>query len=216
MDNRLILLDIEVQKDFFDPQGNCYSTENRAAFVQIRRLFRWARACHVPVMSTLLRVRGGWRGPLSPIPHCVDGTAGEHKMPGTILPSRINLGLRNTTDLPLYLFDRYQQVVFEKRDTDIFAHARAERLLTELEPRTFILCGAGVARGIAEAAVGLRTRGFPVVLASDAVADLDDPLAEMACLRMEAKGVVFIPTREIVAPRSVQRPAVFRSSVRTG
>jgi len=216
MANRRILLDIEVQKDFFDSGGNCYSAENRRAFAQIRRLFKWARACNVPVMSTLLRVRSGWRGPLSPIPHCVDGTDGEHKMRGTILPSRINLGLRNTTDLPLHLFDRYQQVVFEKRHTDIFAHARAERLLTELDPRTFILCGAGVARGIAEAAIGLRSRGFPVVLASDAVADLDDPLAEMACLRMEAKGVVFVPTREIIAPRPVQHPAVFRSSVRAG
>jgi nicotinamidase-related amidase len=195
-----ILLDVESQRDFFSPGGACYSPEAAKAARRIYRLFAWARRCRVPVISTVLRVRPGQRGPICNCPHCLEGTEGEGKLPKTVLSRRINLGLRNTTDLPDHIFQRYQQVIFEKRHTDIFAHARAERLITELPMATFVVCGAGIAAGIVQAAVGLRSRGFPVVLAQDAVVAVRSAAARMAYLRMQAKGVVFAPTAEILAP----------------
>jgi len=113
--------------------------------------------------------------------------------------------MRNTTDLPQDLFGRYQQVIFEKRHTNIFLHARAERLLSQLEADTFVVCGAGSARGIVEAVLGLRHRQFKVVLAADAILDLADPAAEMAWLRMMAKGAIPLSTDEIVAPPRAPR-----------
>lgn len=208
-----ILLDIETQQDFFDPSGTCYTRKARKVASNIRRLFHWAKKNAIPVVSTVLRVRKGERGPLSELPHCIDDSEGEQKMRGTALPARINLGLRNTTDLPREIFDRYQQVIFEKRHTDIFLHARAERLITELDSATFIICGAGVARGIVEAAVGLRKRHFSVICASDAVLDLDEAMSEMAYLRMMAKGVIFAPTKEIITPQLRRRPMRLRKSV---
>lgn len=212
MDHLRMLLDVETQADLF--QCGYLTSETELTIERVYRLFDWARDENIKVMSTVLRVRAAERGPLSEKPHCIEGTEGEQKLPGTILPQRINLGLRNSTDLPSDLFGRYQQVIFEKRDTDIFKHARAERLLTELGPATFIICGAGVAHGIVQAAVGLRSRGFSVVLARDAVLDLGDPLAPMAYLRMEAKGVVFADTSEIVQPRKQLRRVPFRTAVR--
>lgn len=208
-----ILLDIETQQDFFDPGGSCYTRRSGGAGSRIYRLFHWVRRNEIPVLSTVLRVRKGERGPLSDIPHCVEGTEGEQKMAGTVLLTRINLGLRNTTDLPRDIFETYQQVIVEKRNTDLFAHARLERLITELDAGTFIICGAGVARGIVQSAIGLRDRGFSVILAADAVAYIDDPLNKMAYLRMEAKGVVFAPIKEIITPRVVRRAARFRKSL---
>ena len=215
MDKDRILLDIETQRDFFDPSGNCYTLRADKAAAHIRRIFGWARKNEIPVISTVLRVRKGERGPLSNIPHCIEDSPGEQKMASTLMPTRINLGLRNTTDLPRDIFERFQQVIFEKRDTDILAHARLERLVTELGPYTFILLGAGVARGIVQAAVGLRRRGFGVILARDAVVDLGDPMTEMAYLRMEAKSVVFAPTTEIITAKPVKarRRASFRESL---
>jgi nicotinamidase-related amidase len=200
-----MLLDIETQQDFFDPDGSCYSAQSEKARANILRLFEWARTDEIPVISTVLRVRAGERGPLAAAPHCIDGSEGEQKLPGTLLRSRINFGLRNVTDLPEDVFKHFQQVIFEKRDTDIFAHARLERLITELPHVTFIICGAGVAKGIVQAAVGLRTREFGVIFADDAAVDLNDPLAEMARLRMEAKGVVFAPTSQIVSLHPARR-----------
>jgi len=200
MDQERILLDMETQRDFFEPSGSCYSRRSDPVAVNIRRLFRWARRNEIPVISTVLRVRKGEKGPLANIPHCVEDSPGEQKMSGTLMPTRINLGLRNTTDLPRDIFERFQQVIFEKRDTDILAHARLERLITELHPVTFIICGTGVAHGIVQAAIGLRRRGFSVILVRDAVLEMREETEEMAYLRMEAKNVVFAPTREIIIP----------------
>ena len=207
-----ILLDIETQRDFFGRGGSCFSSQAREAGLKIVRLFVWCKKNNIPVISTVLRVRLHEHGPLTRVDHCVEGTDGESKMSRTILPSRVDLGLRNTTDLPRDLFGQYQQVIFEKRHTDIFAHARIERLLTEMEEATFVLCGAGVAHGIAEAAIGLRTRGFGVILAQDAVLDLGHELADMARRRMEAKGVIFASTSEIISPKPKRITGAFRAS----
>ncbi len=207
-----ILLDIEVQRDFFDRSGSFYTKPATEAAANIYRLFTWARKNRIPVISTVLRVRPDRLGPLVDVPHCVEGTSGEEKMPRTVFTRRINFGLRNVTDLPRDLFRRSQQVIFEKRYTDIFTHTRAERLITELESGTFFICGAGVAEGIVEAAVGLRYRGFSVVVASDAVLDLGDKHAPMARLRMEAKGVAFVPTAKIVMPAPRRPAARFRQA----
>jgi len=208
-----LLLDVETQRDFFTPGGSCYTREASAVARRIYQLFAWAGKHGVPVISTVLRVRPNERGPLAKAPHCIDGTDGERKLSRTLLPRRINLGLRNTTDLPANLFRRYRQVIFEKRHTDILLHTRAERLLTELPAATFIICGAGLAGGIAEAAIGLRMRGFGVIVASDAVLDLGDDPAGMARLRMEAKGTIFVPTRKIISPRPCWRPRPFTTAL---
>ena len=200
-----ILLDIETQRDFFAPGGSCYRRSASRAARHVYELFQWARANCIPVLSTVLRVRRFERGPLSAIAHCIEGTNGEQKLPRTILRSRINLGLRNITDLPRDIFENHQQVIIEKRHTDVFLHARAERLITQLRTGTFFICGAGLARGVVQAAIGLRSRGFAVIVAQDATLDLHDRFAKMAHLRMEAKGVVFAPTQNIVVPRPEQR-----------
>jgi len=211
MDKDRMLLDIETQQDFFDPAGACFSPRAARAGANVLRLFHWARKGEIPVISTVLRVRKGEKGPLCDRPHCLEGSEGEQKFAGTLMATRIDLGLRNTTDLPRDIFSRFQQVIFEKRDTDIFAHARLERLITELPPVTFIICGAGVAGGIVQAAIGLRRRDFGVILASDAVLDFGDDLAEMARRRMDAKKVVFAPTREIVTCHPARGLARFRA-----
>ncbi|MCL2700873.1 MAG: cysteine hydrolase [Phycisphaerae bacterium] len=207
-----IVLDVETQRDFFLPSGSLYTVAADEAARNINRLFEWVRANNIPVMSTVLRVRPFERGPMGERPHCVDGTNGEKKLPRTVLPRRVNLGLLNSTDLPGDLFGRYQQVIFEKRDTDIFAHARAERLLTELRGSTFILCGAGVSQGLVQAAVGLRTRGFGVIVAEDAILDFGHPRADMARLRMQAKGAIFAPTVDIIATPIPPRQRAFRTA----
>lgn len=207
-----ILLDVESQRDFFRLGGACYRVGAAETARRIYRLFAWARLGRIPVISTVLRVRPGESGLTCDCSHCLEGSEGEKKLPRTVLPRRINLGLRHTTDLPDHIFRRYQQVIFEKRHTDIFAHPRAERLITELPPATFVLCGAGVSAGIVQAAVGLRSRGFPVIVARDASLALTPEAAHMAYLRMEAKGVVLAPTGKILTPPRRRRHRLLRAA----
>ncbi len=205
-----IVLDIETQRDFFDPKGACYRPESLAVARQVHRLFGWARAYRVPVLSTVLRLSHGELGPMGVHPHCITGTRGEQKLPTTVLRDRINFGLRNVTDLPADVLDDHQQLIFEKRHTNIFQHARIERLLTELTNVTFIVCGAGVGQGIVEAVVGLRGRRFSVVVAKDAVLDLDAPNQYLPHERMKAKGAVYLPTSDIILPEPKAAPAAAR------
>ncbi len=202
-----MLLDVETQRDLFSPDGSLFRPEALEAAKNIRRLFGWARRDGIPVISTVLRLRADRRGPLGPVPHCVEGTDGEKRISGTVMRRVIDMGIRSTTDLPEDIFEQYQQVIFEKRFTDIFAHARAERLLTELQAGTFIVCGGASAHGLVEAVVGLCSRGFKIVLAADAIVDLGDPNAEMAWLRMLAKGAVPLSTSEILAMPKPSRRA---------
>ncbi|HET6428694.1 MAG TPA: isochorismatase family protein [Phycisphaerae bacterium] len=194
-----VLFDVSVQRDFFSPGGACYKPSALAAARNIRALFAWARKQRMRVISTVLRVRRDTIGPLADVPHCIEGTDGEKRIYGTVLRSAIDLGMRNVTDLPRNIFDRHQQVIFEMRGTDVFSHSRCERLLTEQDMDNFIVCGAGSAHSIVEGVIGLRSRGKKVVLADDAILDLDDPKADYAWLRMLAKGAVPMPTEDIIA-----------------
>jgi len=195
-----ILLDMEVQKDFFCRSGRFYSKANLQVLKHVKELLKWAKLQRIPVISTLLRASRTppGRGHLT---YCIEGTEGELRVPRTVLPNHIAFGTRRTTDLPECILDHYRQVIFEKQNLNIMSNLRVERLLTQLNGNaTFILCGAGLAGGIVQAAITLRSRKFGVILAEDAAADLGDPGAEMARRRMVAKGVIFCPTATIVAP----------------
>ena len=199
MDKQPILIDIQVQRDIFVPGGALYSSEHRKAAANIYRLFDWAKAGGVPVISSILLVRPGRRGPLSDKPHCVEGTPGEQKLSRTLLPRRMNLGLPHNADLPRDIFSQVQQVIFESRDVDLFNHMRFERLITELgEPCEFVLCGASIPLGIKQAVLGLRNRRHGIVIAEDAVVNLGHPLAEMSWLQILAKRARPLPTAQIV------------------
>ncbi len=204
---------MEVQKDFFCRVGRFYSKANGQVLKHIKELLSWAKGQPVPVVSTMLRVYRSASGLHYP-PYCIEGTEGELRVPRTTLSNYIAFGTRRTTDLPESILDHYRQVLFEKRELSILSNLRIERLLTQLAGNaTFILCGAGLADGIAKAAITLRSRRFGVILATDAVADLGDPSAEMAMRRMAAKGVVFCTTATIIKPPApVKRKARLRTA----
>ena len=82
-----ILLDMNTQSDFFDPDGSCFSPAAEGVRLNVYRLFLWAKAHRVPVISTVLRVRRGERSPLAGTPHCIEGSRGETKVRETLLPS---------------------------------------------------------------------------------------------------------------------------------
>ena len=199
MKQEIILLDIAMQADFFLPGGSMYTKEAMNVRSQVYQLFEWASKNHHPVISTVLRVTPNRVGPLGKIPHCVEGTYGERKLQQTLIPPYIDLGMRNITDLPDDILRQYGQVIFEQRSTNIFDHARAERLISQLPTAIFVVCGAGVSFGVSQAAIGLCNRGYGVVVPNNAVLGFGSHSMKSTCQRMAAKGVVFLSTKTIVA-----------------
>lgn len=199
--NDFVLIDLETQRDFFMPDGSFYMPRADVIRKNIYTLFDWARRQRIPVISSVLRVHHGDLGPLGPRPHCVEGSNGERKLLNTIIHPMIDLGMRNSTDLPNNLFDCYSQIVIEKRVSDLFLHARAERLFSEFigKEKCFVLCGADVTGGLTLTALGLRSRGFNVVLAADGFLSPGKwDSANLEIPRMRAKGVVFMRTADII------------------
>jgi len=216
MQPELVLLDLETQRDFFLRHGPCSTPESPRAFHHILELFEWARRENIFVISTVLRNRPGQRSAIADTPHCIEGTKGEIKARGTLLPNRIDLGMHNDTDIPADLLEVYQQVIFEKRTANIFSHAKLERLISEIPASTFIICGGGLVHVAAHAAIGLRARGSGVILASDATTTVDIPAGKMAQLRMKAKGVVFASTSQIITQSSMHLASTVSKKDRAG
>lgn len=194
-----LLLDIDTQKDMLQAGGSLFKQAANQPKANIYRLFDWAKHTGAPVISTQLLVRPGRIGPFGDQPHCIEDTEGAEKLTRTLLNRRINLGLANNADLPPDLFQTHQQVIFQTREPNLLGHAKAERLITELSnDYRVIICGVGAAAGIRQAVIGLRSRGFDVVIAEDAVLDMDDPKAEMAWLQMLAKSAQPSSTAQIL------------------
>ncbi len=207
MEKKPILLDIHVQRDLLLRGGSLYRPATARIAANIYRLFHWARREKVPVISTMLQVRPGRRGPFGSKLHCIEGSGGEAKPTRTLLPRRVNLGLAHTPDLPADILHEYQQVLFETRSVDAFAHQKFERLITELPGNyQFIVCGGTVASGIKQVVLGLRSRHYDVILADDAILTLPEPGANMAWLQILAKNAEPRSTREIVHGLEPTRP----------
>jgi len=78
---------------------------------------------------------------------------------------------------------------------------------------TFVACGANVDSGMTLTLIGLRARGFSVVLAADAfVSPGRWDAAELQIPRLYAKGVLFMKTADIVKTPAEAARDYFRNA----
>lgn len=192
-----VLLDLNTQCDYFLPRGATPVTNRDQVIPNVRRLFEWARLSSVPVISSLNAHRSDENFNGTPR-HCVDRTAGQRKLPFTLLPRRILLDGDNTLDLPYDLFVRYRQVIFAKRSRDLLGNPKADRLLTELNVPHLILFGALTEYCIKATTLALLTRHRNVVVVSDACGHWNVNDADLALRQLDAKGAHLMTTEQIV------------------
>lgn len=143
-------------------------------------------------------------------PHCVKGTAGWLKVPGTTAP-RVRF-LPNAPLAPAEL-DRVvtkgapQQLLFEKEVYSLFANPNAEAVLERVVPAgarpRFFVYGVALDYCVRAAALGLvdwlarrGAAGGEVLLVADATASVVPEGGEKALTECAAKGVRTIPTSE--------------------
>jgi nicotinamidase/pyrazinamidase len=215
-----IFVDVDVQNDFCDPSGALYvkgSPNDR-----FRELTTWAVFHKVPILGSVdSHAWDAWEfassethGPEGARPnfpdHCVKGTQGWLKVPGT-LPPRFRF-VPNVPDLPAADIERLVGEVrsgatnglyFEKEVYSLFANPLAERFLKMLikDPASTELVVYGVATDycVRAAALGLAERGYRTAVVTDAIAGITPEGTADALAAMKAAGVRLVQTSEIVS-----------------
>lgn len=199
-----VLVDLNTQRDFFEPDGASPVVGVEFFNASLRRVIAWAKRNQVPVVSSMdvhRSVEPSYDGAPK---HCVEGTVGQSKLPFTLLPNRVFIAGDNTIAVPIDLFRRHQQVIFPQRSNDLFANPKADRFITQLVASEFILFGAIVEHEIKAVALGMLARSKSVTIITDGCGCWNPPASELSLRQMEAKGAK-LRTVEMLLARKLQR-----------
>ncbi|MFO0758259.1 MAG: isochorismatase family protein [Byssovorax sp.] len=213
MTARKVFIDVDIQRDFCEPTGALFvkGSPNET----YRALTAHAVAHQIPILGSVdSHAWDAWefassttRGPDGAKPnfpdHCVKGTEGWLKVPGT-LPPRFRF-LANVPDAPFdsivgeLVRQETQGVYFEKEVYSLFANPLAERFLAAFAAAygaiELYVYGVATDYCVKAAALGLAQRGYATTLLTDAVAGIT-PAGTQAALDEMAKAGVKLATAE--------------------
>lgn len=206
-----VVIDLNTQVEFCGESG-AFLVSNRDQLVPaLRRVVAWAKRNCVPVVSAIgsCRARDVAKDPQSPC--CIDGTAGQRKLDFTLFGRRARIEFDNTLALPQNLFNKYQQVIFRKREDDLMGNPKADRFLTQLDAREYILFGNGLEDSVKALALSLFAREKSVTVVVDACGYWHMATAEFALRQLAAKRINLITVDELLRRKlSRERRNLFR------
>lgn len=187
----LFFVDVDTQRDFVYPTGALYVPGAERVIPKWRRLFDFARQNDVTILST-----ADAHAPDDPEfsrfpPHCVQGTEGQRKIDETLLPRPLVFPDKPIDRNLSEAVRKYQQIIVEKHDIDVFSNPVLERLLRVLPPHAIVF-GVTTEYCVKTACLGIRRRGVPVALVTDAIRALAPKTEKEALEEMRQAGVEFI------------------------
>jgi nicotinamidase-related amidase len=205
-----VLVDVCTQRDFLDP-GAILQVANRDALVpRLEHVFGWARRNRIAIVSSVESHRPS--EPLAGFPlHCIDGTHGQMKPAFTYVHPHILVEVDNSLALPPDLLDKYHQLIFRKRARDVMSNPKADRFLTSLHAKEFIVFGVGLEQAIRSLALGLLARHKRVTVVSDACGYWAAGDADLSLRQLAAKHIRIVTVDELTA---VPEPAPTRRAGR--
>lgn len=221
MTDARVLVDVDVQVDFCEPSGALYVPGSPNDL--FRDLTAWAVKKNVPILGSVdSHAYDAWEfassktvGPNGQKPnfpdHCVKGTPGWLKVPGT-LPKRFRF-VPNVPTLSIGNFvgellrGETQGFYFEKEVYSFFANPIADHFL---QAYTSMLAGSpeffvfGVATDycVKAAALGLAERGYKTALLADAIAGITPEGTRAALEEMDRAGVRITTANELLGGAS--------------
>lgn len=194
-----VLVDVCTQNDFL-AEGGLLQVANRDALVpKLRQVFDWARNQRLGVVSAVESHRPSEPQAGFPL-HCIDGTRGQRKPDYALVRPWLLIEVDNTLALPPDLREKYQQLIFRKRARDVLGNPKADRFLTQLRAREFIIFGVGLDRTIRSLALGLLGRHKTVTVVSDACGYWSSADADLTLRQLGAKDIRIVTADELTAP----------------
>jgi nicotinamidase/pyrazinamidase len=165
---KIAFFDVDSQLDFLCPAGALYVPGAERIVPAIARLNRFAAERGIPVISTMdAHAENDPEFARWP-PHCIAGTAGQHKAERTLLEKRVVIPNRECT----LALSGAQQIVVEKQTVDVFQAPNLSRVIDRLGADRFILYGVVTEICVLFAARGLLKAGKQVTVVTDAVETL--------------------------------------------
>jgi nicotinamidase/pyrazinamidase len=221
---RTVLIDVDTQHDFCDPTGALYVKGADALAPRFRELVARAVATSVPIVSSVdSHAFDAWEfagavdtGPNGESPgfppHCVKGTAGWLKVPGTTAPrARFvpNVAMGSHELATLVRRHEPQHLLLEKEVYSLFANPNADTVLDLVLERAagvrFVVFGVATDYCVRAAVLGLldwlerRVRRGEVWLVADAVAAVNEDSGSAAISESRARGARAVTTEEALA-----------------
>jgi nicotinamidase/pyrazinamidase len=193
----LFFFDVDTQRDFMLPSGALYVPGAERLIPKLRRIFEFARANDVTVLSSVdAHTENDPEFKQFPR-HCVKGTEGQRKLEETLLPHAIVLENKPIDRNLMDLMKKYRQVVIEKQTLNVFDNPITERLIRALPPRAIVF-GVATEYCVKCEALGLRKLGIKTALLTDAISALSPEGGKEALEEMKQAGVEFVSADTII------------------
>jgi nicotinamidase/pyrazinamidase len=192
---KTVFFDIDTQIDFLYPAGALYVPGAETIIDRVAALNRWAASQGIPVISTTDAHSEDDPEFRAWPPHCVAGTAGQHKPSATLIEKRVPIP--NTLTRPE--IGGAQQFVIEKQTFDCFTNVNLEPLLQRLGGERYVVYGVVTEICVRFAATGLLKTGARVEVVTDGVQSLNDADREKFFTEFSAAGGVLTTSVDVMA-----------------
>jgi nicotinamidase/pyrazinamidase len=166
----LVFVDVDTQRDFFEPDGALFIGGTAAIRPNLARLTEFARTHHIPVLATACAHTVDQADPEPFPPHCLVGSEGQQRIPETAWPG----GGVVQHDEP-YEGQRPAHLTIEKQNYDAFRHPYIDQIMAlyTADHPTFVVYGVATDYCLKAAVLGLLARNQTVVIVVDAIRAVD-------------------------------------------
>ena len=196
---KVILWDVDTQRDFMLPGGALYVTGAEKTIPNMRRLVDAARQRRVFLVSDICT-----HTPDDPEfqvwpPHCVRGTKGAEKIPETVTDKFFRIPNEPDFRLPPDFEKQYPQIILEKQTLDVFDNPHTKEVVERLgREREYAVFGVVTEYCVRLAAKGLLDSGCRVALVTDAIETLKEEDGRRALEELTARGARLMTTAEVM------------------
>ena len=196
--SKLAFLDVDTQRDFMVPSGALYVPGARMVARNIRRLVAHASSKGIRLFATV-----DAHAPDDPEfadfpPHCVAGTRGQEKIPGTLLPDRIAVRAEpKLSKRAIAEALKHGQVILESATISVFTNPSVVPVLRASGATRYVVFGVATDYCVRAAVLGLLKLGYAVDLVTDAVRGITPEGSAAALAEMQKAGACLRTTDQV-------------------
>ena len=191
---KMTFVDVDTQFDFMHPEGNLYVPGANGLKDNLKSLIAYAKKRGIAVVASVDAHDSDDPEFKQFPPHCVKGTAGQTKIDETSIDDAFTItNISQEMDL-----GNRRAVVLEKEIFSLFGNPNADKVLKHFDAEEFVVFGVATDYCVKAAALGLRERGYTVLLVTDAIKAVTLEGEKTALAEMKSAGVKFISTQEMI------------------